>query len=174
MIDTLVSEGVNPRDVWLQSFDLNDVLYWIKHAPAFGRQAVYLDDVDPTASPAIPRLTLAELQDLKKQGVRVFAPPMPALLAVSSNGEIVPSQYALDIKSVGLDIITWTFERADLRKGAAGAGFYYYFDPTGKAIKKDSDMYKALDVLARKVGIRGIFSDWPATVTYYANCMDLK
>jgi glycerophosphoryl diester phosphodiesterase len=99
---------------------------------------------------------------------------MPALLAVSSNGEIVPSQYALDIKSVGLDIITWTFERADLRKGAAGAGFYYYFDPTGKAIKKDSDMYKALDVLARKVGIRGIFSDWPATVTYYANCMDLK
>ena len=34
-------------------------------------------------------------------------------------------------------------------------------------------MYKALDVLARKVGIVGIFSDWPATVTYYANCMGL-
>jgi glycerophosphoryl diester phosphodiesterase len=32
-------------------------------------------------------------------------------------------------------------------------------------------MYLALDVLAREVGIRGIFSDWPATVTYYANCM---
>jgi glycerophosphoryl diester phosphodiesterase len=29
-------------------------------------------------------------------------------------------------------------------------------------------------VLARKVGILGIFSDWPATVTYYANCMGLK
>jgi glycerophosphoryl diester phosphodiesterase len=174
MIDTLQSEGVDPKDVWLQSFDLNDVLYWIDHAPAFGRQAVYLDDVDHTASPAIPRLTVAELQDLRKKGVRIFAPPMPALLSVNPNGEIVPSQYAIDIKSAGLDIITWTFERADLRKGAANAGFYYYFDPTGKAIKKDSDMYKALDVLARKVGILGIFSDWPATVTYYANCMGLK
>ena len=34
-------------------------------------------------------------------------------------------------------------------------------------------MYKALDVLATQVGILGIFSDWPATVTYYANCMGL-
>ena len=53
------------------------------------------------------------------------------------------------------------------------AGFYYYFDPEGRAIRKDSDMYKALDVLARQVRIVGIFSDWPATVTYYANCMGL-
>ena len=34
-------------------------------------------------------------------------------------------------------------------------------------------MYLALDALARKVGILRIFSDWPATVTYYANCMGL-
>jgi glycerophosphoryl diester phosphodiesterase len=174
MIDTLIAEGVNPKNVWLQSFDLNDVLYWIKHAPAFGRQAVYLDDIDPTVTPPIPRLSVAELQNLRKQGVRIFAPPMSALLAVDSNGKIKPSQYALDIKNAGLDIITWTFERADLRTGAANAGFYYSFDPTGVAIKKDSDMYKALDVLAREVGIRGIFSDWPATVTYYANCMGLN
>jgi glycerophosphoryl diester phosphodiesterase len=174
MIDTLVAEKIDPKDVWLQSFDLRDVLYWIKNAPAYGRQAVYLDDVDPTASPAIPRLTVAELQDIKRKGVRIFAPPMPALLAVDGNGNVVPSQYARDIKRAGLDIITWTFERADLRKGASKGGFYYYFDPTGRAIKKDSDMYKALDVLAKKVGILGIFSDWPATVTYYANCMDLK
>jgi glycerophosphoryl diester phosphodiesterase len=31
-----------------------------------------------------------------------------------------------------------------------------------------------LDVLARDVGIRGIFSDWAATVTFYANCVGLK
>jgi hypothetical protein len=31
-----------------------------------------------------------------------------------------------------------------------------------------------LDVLARQVGILGIFSDWPATVSSYASCMDLK
>ena len=35
-------------------------------------------------------------------------------------------------------------------------------------------MYKALDALARKVKIEGIFSDWPATVTYFANYMGLN
>ena len=68
-------------------------------------------------------------------------------------------------------MIGWSFERSDLRKGAGPAGFYWLFDPHNVAIKKDSDMYKALDVLARQVGILGMFSDWPATVTYYANCM---
>lgn len=31
-----------------------------------------------------------------------------------------------------------------------------------------------LDMLAKQVGVIGVFSDWPATVTYYANCMGLK
>ena len=30
-----------------------------------------------------------------------------------------------------------------------------------------------LDVPAQDVGIEVIFSDWPATTTFYANCMDL-
>jgi glycerophosphoryl diester phosphodiesterase len=41
-------------------------------------------------------------------------------------------------------------------------------------IKKPGDLLKVLDVLARDVGILGIFSDWPGTVTYYANCVGLK
>jgi glycerophosphoryl diester phosphodiesterase len=173
-IDTLVEEGVDPKDVWAQSFNKADILYWIKNDPAFGKQAVYLDSIDPTTTPPIPRLTFNELKQLKQQGVRIIAPPMWALLAVNDANEVIPSEYALDIKKAGLDIITWTFERADLRQGASKAGWYYLFDPQGKAIKKDSDMYKALDVLAQKVKILGIFSDWPATVTYYANCMGLK
>ncbi len=172
MIDTFKAAGVHPRDVWPQSFDVRDVLYWIQNEPRFGQQAVYLDDVDPSAG--FPRLTLDELKQLKKKGVKIIAPPIGVLLAVNNADEIVPSQYALDIKSQGFDIITWSFERADLRNGGVGAGFYYSFDPTGRALKKDSDMYKALDALARKVGVIGIFSDWPATVTYYANCMGLK
>jgi glycerophosphoryl diester phosphodiesterase len=98
---------------------------------------------------------------------------MWALLDVDDD-EVIPSEYAKDIKRAGLDIIAWTFERSDLRNGAASAGWYYLFDPEGKAITKDSDMYKALDVLAHRVKILGIFSDWPATVTYYANCEGLK
>lgn len=173
-IDELKAGDVKPKDVWAQSFNLDDVLYWIKNEPAFGKQAVYLDSVDPTANPPIERLSLAQLKDLRKQGVRIIAPPMWALLAVNADDEVVPSEYAKDMKKAGLKIITWTFERADLRQGAAKAGWYYMFDPQGKAIKKDSDMYKALDVLAKDVSILGIFSDWPATVTYYANCMELK
>ena len=173
LIDELKDADVDPRRVWLQSFNKQDILYWIQNAPAFGRQAVYLDSIDPTSTPPVPRLSVAELNQLRTQGLRYFAPPMPALLDVDAGNNVVPSAYALDIKNAGFRIITWTFERSDLRKGAAKGGFYYYFDPLGKAIKKDSDMYKALDVLARKVGIVGIFSDWPATVTYYANCMGL-
>jgi glycerophosphoryl diester phosphodiesterase len=173
-IDELRNAGVSPKDAWVQSFNKDDILYWIKNEPRFGKQAVYLDSIDPTVTPAIPRQTLDELKQLKQNGVRIIAPPMWALLSVNDAGVVVPSEYANDIRKAGLDIITWTFERADLRKGASKAGWYYLFDPQGKAIKKDSDMYKALDVLARKVGILGMFSDWPATVTYYANCMDLK
>ncbi len=174
LIDELKENGVNPQNAWPQSFNKNDVLYWIQNEPRFGKQAVYLDSIDPTATPPIPKQTMEELKQLKKKSVKIIAPPIPALLSVTAAGEIVPSQYALDIRSVGLDVITWSFERADLRRGATFGGFYYGFDPEGKAIRKDSDMYKALDVLARKVEIIGIFSDWPATVTYYANCMGLK
>jgi glycerophosphoryl diester phosphodiesterase len=30
---------------------------------------------------------------------------------------------------------------------------------------------RVIDVLAKDVGVIGIFSDWPATVSFYANCM---
>ena len=173
-IDTLKAGGVDPKDAFVQSFNKDDILYWIKNEPAFGKQAVYLDSIDPTVNPPVPRMTMDELKQLKKQGVQIISPPLWALLTVNDAGEVLPSEYAMDIKKAGFDIIAWTFERSDLRQGASKAGWYYLFDPEGKAIKKDSDMYKALDVLARKVGILGIFSDWPATVTYYANCMGLN
>jgi glycerophosphoryl diester phosphodiesterase len=174
MIDELRAARVNPRNVWVQSFDKRDILYWVQNAPEFGRQAVYLDSIDPTANPPIPRLTYEELLELRRQGVQYFAPPVPALLEVDAGNNIVPSRYALDIKRAGFKIITWTLERSDLRGGASTAGFYFYFDPEGRAIKKDGDLYKALHVLAAQVGVVGIFADWPGTVTYYANCMGLR
>jgi glycerophosphoryl diester phosphodiesterase len=171
-IDTLRRAGVDPGNVFAQSFNKDDVLYWIQHEPAFGRQAVYLETVN-IASTSASRKSLAQLQELKAQGINILAPQMSALLAVTDTGEIVPSQYASDIRAAGLDIITWTFERDDLRHGVPQGGGYYGFDRQSLAIKNDGDMYKALDVLARDIGILGIFSDWPATVTYYANCMGL-
>ena len=112
--------------------------------------------------------------ELRKRSVKIIAPAMPALLAV--NGRPRRALAAREgPQGPGL-----RHHHLDLRarRPAPGArrkaGFYYDFDPTGAAIKKDSDMYKALDVLAREVKILGIFSDWPATVTYYANCMGLE
>ena len=52
----------------------------------------------------------------------------------------MPSELAKDLKRWGFDIITWTFERADLRQGASKAGFYYDFAPQGGAVRTDSDM----------------------------------
>jgi glycerophosphoryl diester phosphodiesterase len=123
-IDTLREGHVNPKDAWVQSFNLDDILYWINTAPDFGKQAVYLDSIDPTTNPPVERLTFRELTKLKNQDVQIFAPPMWALLDVDEKGRVVPSGYAKDIKKTGLDIITWTFERADLRQGASKAGWY--------------------------------------------------
>ena len=70
----------------------------------------------------------------------------------------------------GLDIITWTLERSGPLAGGGG----YYYQSVNPAINNDGDIFTMLDVLARKVGIRASSRDWPATVTYYANCMGLK
>jgi len=57
-------------------------------------------------------------------------------------------------------------------KGTATPDFYY--QTTLDALHNDGDILVTHDVLARQVGILGIFSDWAATVTYYATCMGLK
>ncbi|MEI6225327.1 MAG: glycerophosphodiester phosphodiesterase family protein [Deltaproteobacteria bacterium] len=174
MVDELVLAGVYPGDVFVQSFNVDDILYWIRRAPAFGRQAVYLDSIDPTVAPPIERMSTARLLELRSAGVHILAPPLFALLDVTADGRMVPSTYARDIRSAGLEIIAWTLERSDLRRGASQAGWYYLFDPEGRAVRKDSDVYVVLDVLAQEAGIVAIFSDWPATVTYYASCMGLR
>jgi len=174
MIDDYNDADVSPRKVWAQSFNKEDILYWIKNEPAFGKQAVYLDDANVPAD--VP--TAAELKGYAAQGIKIVAPPMWMLLDVK-NGKIVPSQYAKNAKAAGLDIITWTLERSGRiveevlpTKGTASPSFYY--QTTLDALKNDGDLMTTLDVLAKQVGIMGIFSDWSGTVTYYASCMDLK
>jgi glycerophosphoryl diester phosphodiesterase len=38
-------------------------------------------------------------------------------------------------------------------------------------VKTEGDMMNVLHVLAKDVGVMGVFSDWPATTTFYASCM---
>jgi glycerophosphoryl diester phosphodiesterase len=168
MIDTYKAAGVAPTDVWAQSFNLDDVLYWLKAAPEFGKHAVYLDDRVDTADGYTA--AVAGMAALKQQGVAIVAPPSFALLKLDANKNIVPSDYAVAAKQAGLDIITWSLERS----GPLASGGDYYYASVKDAIDNDGDEYTVIDVLARQVGVKGIFSDWPATVTYYANCMGLK
>ncbi len=175
MIDDYKEAGISPQDVFAQSFNQADILYWITHAPRFGKQAVFLDDANtPDELP-----TRAELRSYAAQGINIVGPPMWALLTVGQHNTIIPSQYARNAKAAGLDIITWTIERSGRivedvlpTQGSPNPSFYY--QTTLDALRSDGDLMVTLDVLARQVGILGIFSDWSATVTYYANCMGLR
>ncbi|MEC9341271.1 MAG: glycerophosphodiester phosphodiesterase, partial [Pseudomonadota bacterium] len=171
MIDEYKAAGVSADKVFPQSFNLNDVLYWIANEPAFGAQAVYLDDRYETSDGfdhTDPATWSPTMDELVADGVQIIAPPMWMLVA-SEDGQIVPSVYAGEARAAGLDIITWTFERsAPLVNDGA-----WYHQTTDDIIDNDGDKYETLHVLAQEVGILGIFSDWPATVTYYANCMNL-
>lgn len=167
MIDEYKEAGVNPRHVYAQSFNVNDVLYWIANEPEFGRQAVSLEDLN---TPEDVVAATARLPELVADGVKIVAPPTWALVTLNANNKIVPSDYAKAIKASGLKIITWTLERSGLLKDGGG----YYYQSVTDGIKTDGDTMIMLDVLAKDVGVIGIFSDWAATVTYYANCMNLK
>jgi glycerophosphoryl diester phosphodiesterase len=167
LIDEYKEAGVSPREVWAQSFNYDDVLYWIRHEPDFARQAVYLDDrVD---QPGGADVAINTMQQVAADGVRIIAPPTWALVTLDVGARIVPSPYALAARSAGLDIITWTLERSGQLRDGGG----YYYQSVTEGISTDGDAFVLLDVLARDVGIIGIFSDWAATVTYYANCTGL-
>lgn len=171
MINEYKQAGVKAKNVYAQSFNIEDIRYWIKNEPEFGQQAVFLDGRydDPTFDHTNPATWSPGMEELAAEGVNIIAPPMWMLLKIDGN-EIVPSDYAISARAADLDIITWTLERSGLLKSGGG----WYYQTTTPLINNDGDMLEVLDVLAQDVGIRGIFSDWPATVTYYANCKGLK
>lgn len=166
MLDAYKAANVPANQVFAQSFNQNDILYWVKNEPAFGKQAVFLDGAEKAAD--LPNLET--LVSYKKNGIQIVAPPIFALLD-TRDGKLVPSTYAKNAKQAGLNIITWSLERSGVM--ATGKGGWYY-QTVNQAIHREGDILQALDVLANDVGIIGIFSDWPATVTYYANCMGIK
>ena len=166
MIEDYVEAGINPDHVWPQSFLLDDVLFWISETPDFARQAVFLDETPHTAE----KTSLAYMESLRGQGVRILAPAIWKMLTLDGQGEIVPSEYAQNARAARLEMIAWSIERS----GPLADGGGWYYQGVNEAINNDGDIYTVIDVLARDVGVIGIFSDWPATTTYYANCMGFK
>ena len=172
LINDYKEAGISPKDVFPQSFNLNDVIYWVQNEPEFGKQAIYLDGryEQKGFNPAKPEMLKPSMQELYAKGVRYIAPPIWVLLTTGSNGEIIPSAYTKAAKDAGLNIIAWSLER----DGPMNKGGGWYHQSIKSAINSDGQIYEVLDVLAQQVGVKGVFSDWPATVTYYANCMGLN
>ena len=168
MIDEYKAAGIPAKDVWPQSFNLNDVLYWIKAEPNFGAQAVYLVEWHDGFDEQDPETWQQDFAALKAQGVNYLAPSMN-MLVTPKDGDYTASAYAEAAREAGLNLITWTLERS----GPLTSGGGWYFRSVTNVTDSDADYYNILRALHQDAAIKGIFSDWPATVTYYANCMGL-
>jgi len=172
MLNEYLSAGVPAAQVYPQSFNLEDVNYWIANNSAFGKHAVFLDgrDSDAGFNPQDSKTWTPSMAQLKSQGIEYIAPPLWMLVTLNSAGEIIPSEYANAAKAAELNIIAWSLERSGLL--ANGGGWYY--QSITDAINNDADVLTLLDVLAKDIAVVGVFSDWPATVTCYANCMGIN
>jgi len=168
MIDEYKAAGISAKDVWPQSFNLNDVLYWIEAEPNFGAQAVYLVEWHDGFDEQDPETWQQDFAALKAQGVNYLAPSMN-MLVTPKDGDYTASAYAEAAREAGLNLITWTLERS----GPLTSGGGWYFRSVTNVTDSDADYYNILRALHQDAAIKGIFSDWPATVTYYANCMGL-
>jgi len=183
LIDEYKAAGIPPGEVWPQSFDLPALRYWVDKEPAFAKQAVLLDARSYTEAAFEP--SLADFERLAAAGVNIVAPALFALVELDGANRIVPSRYAKLARAAGLDIIAWSLERSgrlleDVKGGGPtsvrkeGAGGTFFYRTTLDAIEGDGHLLETLHVLASQVGVIGVFSDWPGTVTYYANCMGFE
>ncbi|CAN9090744.1 unnamed protein product [Alternaria alternata] len=172
MISAFRNKGIDASRVWPQSFTYDDIVYWLQNDHDFGRQAAYLQEFD---TPADLAAGMANLSIARAAGVNIIAPALPMLLSIggADNKTIVESEYSKAIKANGMDIIAWTFERsgplANVKKDEE-----YYYSTIADVITHDGQLYEVLDILVREVGIKGLFTDWAATVTYFANCFGLE
>ena len=97
------------------------------------------------------------------------------LLALDDAGRLVASDFAKRVRAAGLELVAWTLERSGrIRDGRIeGRERDFYLGPVLPALRNDGDVYRVIHALHTEVGVSAIFSDWPAAVTYYANCMGL-
>jgi glycerophosphoryl diester phosphodiesterase len=109
------------------------------------------------------------MEELKVMGASYIATPMRMLVTLES-GEIFHSELAIQAKAADIKIITWTIERSGPLVNGGGR----YYQSIADAVNSDGVKYELIDALAQDVGVEGIFSDWPATATYSANCMGLE
>lgn len=162
VINEYKGKGIDSKNVFIQSSNLNDILYLLSDERDFSKQAVYLYSRQGIKDNS--------LENIFELGVRYIGSPLWLLLKLE-NKVIVPSNYAKVASKVGLKAIAWTFSTPDsLLLSNQGGGWYY--QSIKDNIHNEGDMIIALDVLNKDVGITSIFTDFPAITNYYYNCIE--
>lgn len=166
LINAYRAQGIAPERVRIQSFNPDDLLYLVDRHPEFATNALWLDarGRNPAFAP-----TLADMRATKQAGINTLAPPMPMLLQVDQQGKLQATEYARLAAQAGLELVTWTFEN-----GQPTDPRNWMYANVRDYLQHDSQMLEILHALHEEVGISGIFSDWPGTTTYYANCLGLE
>lgn len=169
MLQEYRDANIDPARVWPQSFEEIDIAHWMSTAPEFANQVVYLDDRyrEQNFNHLNEATWEPTMTDLTDSGVRYLAPPLWMLVTLDKNKRIVPSPYATAATDAGLKLIAWSLERSGPIYKENGGWFH---QSISEAMKNEGDVLKLLDVLAKDVGVAGVFSDWPATTSYYAHC----
>ena len=160
---------IDPSRVWPQSFEETDIAHWINTAPDFASQVVYLDDrYNESGFNALDKTTWTPtMGQLKESGIQYLAPPLWMLVTLNKAGKMVPSPYAQAATAAQLKLIAWSLERSGPIHVNNGG---WYHQSVAAAMQNDGDVLVLLDVLAKDVGVEAVFSDWPATTSYYAHC----
>ncbi|TPX73999.1 hypothetical protein CcCBS67573_g04745 [Chytriomyces confervae] len=132
------------------------------------------------------------LRNLMKLGVELFAPALNGLVT-AKNHRYVEHQYSQDIKALAEELGlkdkvflgSWSLERsacvsqygdgsfnAEAGLGAIGGCGWYYNSVEGYAsFGQHEDALLMMDALFTKAGVVSLFSDFPATVSMYSNCV---
>ncbi len=175
LLNSYKRHAVQASDFYPQTLDYKTIKFWLKNEPTLAKNATYIISKNTETLEGKefdkdnPSTWKRDPKEIHADGVNVVSVASYLLVSIDKNGRMVPSEYAKRAKDAGLKIIAWTVERSTPL--ANGGGYYY----TGlkEVINNDGDVMNYIDVLAQDVGVIGIFSDWPATVTYYANCKGL-
>lgn len=167
IVQAYVDFDISPERVFLQSFHLEDIQHWIKHWPDFAQQAIWLDGRYTLANfdPNNPETWQVSMQALYDMGVRYLGPPLWMLVRADGQ-KIRPSIYAKQATEAGLNLIAWTVERS----GSLHDGGGWYYQSIADITTDAHVVLQLLEVLKHDIGVKAVFSDWPATTTYFAHC----
>ena len=149
MIQDFIDARVSPRNVYPQSFDINDVLYWVDQFPPPTASRRSISTATGTATTGVYPPSVTDFKALRKQGVNIVAPSIPYLLTLDSNDDIVASDYARNANRARMKIITWSHERSGRIVEEVLAGSAGYYSTVVAGLENDGDMMTVVDVLAR-------------------------